>query len=88
MKPDRPSFSVVAERRFRLAGKAIIEQHNPYFLPVDQQRETCERNGIPFVSFISRTCLSIDFMNKLRYAAENVSLYNSFKDFSVSGKFP
>ncbi|WP_186398069.1 aminotransferase class I/II-fold pyridoxal phosphate-dependent enzyme [Stappia sp. P2PMeth1] len=51
MKPDRPSFSVVAERRFRLAGKAIIEQHNPYFLPVDQQRELCERNGIPFVSF-------------------------------------
>lgn len=42
---------MVAERRFRLAGKAIIEQHNPYFLPVDQQREACERQGIPFVSF-------------------------------------
>ena len=28
MKPERPSFSVVAERRFRLAGKAIIERHN------------------------------------------------------------
>lgn len=51
MKPDRPSFAVVAERRFRLAGKAIIEQHNPYFLPIDQQRELCERNGIPFISF-------------------------------------
>ncbi len=51
MKPDRPSFAVVAERRFRLAGKAIIEQHNPYFLPVDQHREQCERNGIPFISF-------------------------------------
>ena len=51
MKPERPSFSVVAERRFRLAGKAIIERHNPYFLPVDRQREICERNGIPFISF-------------------------------------
>ena len=51
MKPDRPSFSVVAERRFRLAGKSIIERHNPYFLPVDQHRELCEQNGIPFVSF-------------------------------------
>lgn len=51
MKPDRPSFSVVAERRFRLAGKSIIERHNPYFLPVDRQREICERNNIPFVSF-------------------------------------
>lgn len=51
MKPHRPSFSVVAERRSRLAGKAIIERHNPYFLPVDQHREQCERNGIPFTSF-------------------------------------
>jgi 7-keto-8-aminopelargonate synthetase-like enzyme len=51
MKPERPSFSVVAERRFRLAGKAIIERHNPYFLPVDRHREICERNGIPFISF-------------------------------------
>ncbi|MCA1298149.1 aminotransferase class I/II-fold pyridoxal phosphate-dependent enzyme [Stappia indica] len=51
MKPDRPSFSVVAERRFRLAGKSIIERHNPYFLPVDRQREICEQKNIPFVSF-------------------------------------
>ncbi|MBL6430868.1 MAG: aminotransferase class I/II-fold pyridoxal phosphate-dependent enzyme [Alphaproteobacteria bacterium] len=39
--------------------KAIIERHNPYFLPVDRQREICERNGIPFISFcalrLSRT---------------------------------
>ncbi|MHC5656099.1 aminotransferase class I/II-fold pyridoxal phosphate-dependent enzyme [Stappia sp. ICDLI1TA098] len=51
MKPERPSFAVVAERRFRLAGKAIIERHNPYFLPVDEHREKCERSGIPFISF-------------------------------------
>ncbi|MBA5778744.1 aminotransferase class I/II-fold pyridoxal phosphate-dependent enzyme [Stappia sp. F7233] len=51
MKPDRPSFSAVSERRFRLAGKAIIEQHNPYFVPVDAQKDLCERNAVPYVSF-------------------------------------
>lgn len=51
MKPDRPSFSAVSERRFRLAGKAIIERHNPYFVPVDAQQGLCERNAVPFVSF-------------------------------------
>ncbi len=34
-KPERPSFAAVAERRFRLAGKAIIEKGHPYFVPVD-----------------------------------------------------
>lgn len=35
-KPERPSFAAVAERRFRLAGKAIIEKGHPYFVPVDR----------------------------------------------------
>jgi len=35
-KPERPSFAAVAERRFRLAGKAIIERGHPYFVPVDR----------------------------------------------------
>lgn len=51
MKPERPSFSAVAERRFRLAGKAIIERHNPYFVPVDRQQEICQQSSLPFVSF-------------------------------------
>ncbi len=51
MKPERPSFSAVSERRFRLAGKAIIEQHNPYFVPVDKQQDVCELSSIPYVSF-------------------------------------
>ncbi|KMW57383.1 8-amino-7-oxononanoate synthase [Candidatus Rhodobacter oscarellae] len=36
VKPERPSFSAVAERRFRLAGKSIIEKGHPYFVPVDK----------------------------------------------------
>ncbi len=35
-KPERPGFAAVAERRFRLAGKAIIEKGHPYFVPVDR----------------------------------------------------
>ena len=34
--PERPSFAAVAERRFRLAGKSIIEKGHPYFVPVDR----------------------------------------------------
>jgi 7-keto-8-aminopelargonate synthetase-like enzyme len=43
-KAERPSFATVAERRFRLAGKSIIdmghpylmtEKGQPYFVPVD-----------------------------------------------------
>ena len=51
MKPERPGFSAVSERRFRLAGKAIIERHNPYFIPIDRQQELCEQSAKPFVSF-------------------------------------
>ena len=35
-KPERPSISVVAERRFRHYGKAIVENGHPYFAPVDR----------------------------------------------------
>jgi len=35
-KPERPSISVVAERRFRHYGKAIVENGHPYFNPVDR----------------------------------------------------
>lgn len=51
MKPERPTFAAVAERRFRLAGKSIIEKGHPYFVPVDSQQSQCERAQIPYVSF-------------------------------------
>ena len=35
-KPQRPSISIVAERRFRHYGKAIVENGHPYFVPVDR----------------------------------------------------
>ena len=46
-KPERPSFAAVAERRFRLAGKAIIENGHPYFVPVDalEQKFSSQPDG-------------------------------------------
>lgn len=49
-KPDRPSFATVAERRFRLAGKSIIEKGHPYFKPVDQLEKKYAVNPDGYVS--------------------------------------
>ena len=51
MKPERPTFAAVSERRFRLAGKSIIEKGHPYFVAVDSAQRAFERNNIPYVSF-------------------------------------
>lgn len=51
MKPERPTFAAVSERRFRLAGKSIIEKGHPYFVPVDSQQLQCERSQVPYTSF-------------------------------------
>jgi 7-keto-8-aminopelargonate synthetase-like enzyme len=51
MKPERPTFAAVVERRHRLAGRAILEKHNPYFVPVDRLQANVERSQIPYTSF-------------------------------------
>ncbi|WP_425050424.1 aminotransferase class I/II-fold pyridoxal phosphate-dependent enzyme [Psychromarinibacter sp. S121] len=49
-KPERPSFSAVAERRFRLAGKSIIEKGHPYFVPVDRLEQMYSSKPEGYVS--------------------------------------
>ena len=49
-KPQRPSFSAVAERRFRLAGKSIIEKGHPYFVPVDTLERMYSSNPDGYLS--------------------------------------
>jgi 7-keto-8-aminopelargonate synthetase-like enzyme len=49
-KPERPSFAAVAERRFRLAGKAIIEKGHPYFVPVDRLEQMYSSKPDGYVS--------------------------------------
>lgn len=49
-KPERPSFAAVAERRFRLAGKSIIEKGHPYFVPVDRLERMYASNPDGYVS--------------------------------------
>ncbi|MCP3971419.1 MAG: aminotransferase class I/II-fold pyridoxal phosphate-dependent enzyme [Rhodobacteraceae bacterium] len=49
-KPERPGFAAVAERRFRLAGKAIIERGHPYFVPVDRLEQMYSSKPDGYVS--------------------------------------
>jgi len=49
-KPERPSFAAVAERRFRLAGKSIIEKGHPYFVPVDKLEQMYSSNPDGYLS--------------------------------------
>lgn len=49
-KPERPSFAAVAERRFRLAGKSIIEKGHPYFVPVDRLEKMYSASPDGYVS--------------------------------------
>jgi 8-amino-7-oxononanoate synthase len=49
-----------ASRRYRLAGKALLETAgNPFFLPTDSLREATERQGHPFVSFANYDYLGL-----------------------------
>ncbi|MDF0603488.1 aminotransferase class I/II-fold pyridoxal phosphate-dependent enzyme [Psychromarinibacter sp. C21-152] len=48
--PERPSFAAVAERRFRLAGKSIIEKGHPYFVPVDRLEQMYSSKPDGYVS--------------------------------------
>ncbi len=49
-RPERPTFAAVAERRFRLAGKSIIEKGHPYFVPVDRLEQMYSSKPDGYVS--------------------------------------
>lgn len=51
MKPERPTFTAVIERRARLAGRQLLDIHNPYCVQVDALEANLARRQIPYTSF-------------------------------------
>ncbi|MEM1387581.1 MAG: aminotransferase class I/II-fold pyridoxal phosphate-dependent enzyme [Pseudomonadota bacterium] len=49
-KPERPSFAAFAERRARLAGKAVIENGHPYSVAVDELEQTFRRKPVDYLN--------------------------------------
>jgi 7-keto-8-aminopelargonate synthetase-like enzyme len=68
-KPERPSFAAVAERRFRLAGKSIIEKGHPYFVPVDRLEKMYQSKPGGFVNLAHYDYLGLSKHPKVRAAA-------------------
>lgn len=77
-KPERPSFAAVAERRFRLAGKAIIEKGHPYFVPVDRLEQMYSSKPDGYVSLAHYDYLGLArHPEVLRSATEAVNTFGS-----------
>ena len=53
------SLTAYAERRFRLAGSAILDGGNPWFAPLDQLQTTASREGKALVSFANYDYLGV-----------------------------
>lgn len=68
-KPERPSFAAVAERRFRLAGKAIIEKGHPYFVPVDRLEQMYSSKPEGYISLAHYDYLGLAHHPKVLAAA-------------------
>lgn len=72
------SLAEYATKRFRLAGKAYLDQHNPFFVPVDAARRSAEASGARFVSFANYDYLGLaqhpDMKAAAHEAIENVGI--------------
>jgi 8-amino-7-oxononanoate synthase len=53
------SLSDYASKRFRLAGKAVLDFGNPFFAPIDRLGAEAERRGDHFVSFANYDYLGL-----------------------------
>ena len=53
------SLSDYASKRFRLAGKAVLDFGNPFFAPIDSLGQGAARRGEPFVSFANYDYLGL-----------------------------
>ena len=71
VKPERPSFAAVVERRSRLAGKAIIEKGHPYFVPVDQLEKRYASNPSGYLSLAHYDYLGLSRHPKVLAAAHD-----------------
>ena len=77
-KPERPSFAAVAERRFRLAGKAIIEKGHPYFVPVDRLEQIYSAKPDGYVSLAHYDYLGLSrHPDVLKAATDALATYGS-----------
>ena len=64
------SLSDYAHKRFRLAGKSVLDNGNPFFIPTDTLRESIEaREGGHYVSFANYDYLGLADHPKVRGAA-------------------
>lgn len=63
------SLAEFAERRIRLAGKAILEHSNPWFVPVDRLSSDVEAAGGSLTSFAHYDYLSLAGHPKVNQAA-------------------
>ncbi len=69
--PSDQSLVAYAERRARLAGRAILDGGNPWFVPLDQLREEVSRKGGSLVSFANYDYLGLADHPAIRNAAHS-----------------
>ena len=60
-----------ASKRFRLAGKAVLDKGNPFFLPTDSLRQEAESHGGQFISFANYDYLGLANHPAVRAAASD-----------------
>src|SRR6202000_2415615 len=58
-------------RRFGLAGKAYLEEYNPFFVEVDKARHDAQVRGDHFVSFANYDYLGVSGHPAVKAAALN-----------------
>ncbi len=68
--PYDPSLMAHADRRMRLAGRAILEDNgNPFFAPLDQLRAEARQRGADLISFANYDYLGLADHPAIRNAA-------------------
>jgi 8-amino-7-oxononanoate synthase len=65
---ERPSLVEFAAKRFRLAGKSILDQNNPWFCPTDRLRAEIEARGESLISFAHYDYLGLSGHEAIRFA--------------------
>lgn len=65
-----------AEKRYRLAGGTYLQQHNPFFVPVDAVRREAQAKGGNFVSFANYDYLGLSDHPTIK-AAASAAIYET-----------
>jgi 8-amino-7-oxononanoate synthase len=64
----KPSLVEFAARRFRLAGRSILDRNNPWFCPTDRLRSEIEGRGESLISFAHYDYLGLSGHEAIRLA--------------------